>query len=94
MNENDCLLPNAIWEAMQRYFKWYKGKEYDPERFEETLDELSIWSDNMSFRIERFVRHLDDDGIFHIVAYRDPLEVHITEYNPVRHDVINMTDSQ
>lgn len=92
--EEDLTLDRAIHEAMNRYFKWYLGIPYRPDLFSKTLDEVSIWGDNRRFSIERYFVYQAQGTIYHVSAMRDPLEVHITEYGPIRKTMIDVSDSQ
>ena len=92
--DEDLALERAIHEAMNRYFRWYLGTTYRPEIFSETLDEMSIWSDGVRFSLERYFVYRSNGRIYHVSATRDPLEVRITEYGPIRKTMIDVSDSQ
>lgn len=92
--EEDLTLERAIHEAMNRYFKWYLGITYRPEIFAETLDETSSWSYGVRFSLERHFVYRSNGMIYHVQATRDPLEVRIAEYEPIRKTMIDVSDSQ
>ena len=92
--EEDLTLDRAIHEAMTRYFKWYLGTTYHPELFSETLNEVSVWSDGVRFSLERYFIYRSNGMIYHVSATKDPLEVRITEYGPIRKTMIDVSDSQ
>lgn len=92
--EEDLTLERAIDEAVNRYFKWYLGIPYRPELFSKTLDEVSIWGYGARFSLERYFVYRSNGTIYHVLATRDPLEVRITEYGPIRKTMIDVSDSQ